>query len=108
MKPFILVSTTFENKADAERISKLLLERKLIACAQITGPITSLYRWKGATTSATEFSLSLKTTPSCAEVVKALLSREHPYDLPEIVVQEVDNSSNEYSQWVYGEVQQCR
>ncbi len=108
MKPIILVSTTFENKADAERIAGLLLDRKLVACAQISGPITSLYRWNGATTSATEFSLSLKTIPVCTEAVKALIGQEHPYDLPEIIVQEIHDSSNAYCQWVYGEVQQCQ
>jgi periplasmic divalent cation tolerance protein len=106
MKPIILVSTTLENKEDAERIAGLLLDQKLIACAQISGPITSLYRWEGVTASATEFALTLKTTPPCTETVKAMLRQEHPYDLPEIIVQEIDNSSNEYSKWVYGEVQQ--
>ncbi len=107
MKPIILVSTTLESKADAERIAGLLLDRKLIACAQISSPMTSLYRWKGATTSAIEFSLSLKTIPSCTEEVKVVLEKEHPYDLPEIIVQEINDSSNEYSQWIYGEVTSC-
>ncbi len=106
MKSIILITTTLENKEDAVRIAGLLLDRKLIACAQISGPITSLYRWEGVKTSATEFCLSLKTTPPCMEAVKALLCQEHPYDLPEIIVQEIHNSSNEYSRWVYGEVQQ--
>jgi periplasmic divalent cation tolerance protein len=105
MKPIILISTTFENSADAERIARLLLDRKLIACAQVTGPITSFYRWQGETTTAAEFSLRLKTTPSCTEDVTTLLSREHPYDLPEIIVQEIAHSSKEYSRWVHGEVQ---
>lgn len=108
MKPIILISTTLENKADAERIAALLLARKLIACAQISGPITSIYRWHEVVTNATEFALSLKTTPECTETVKALLIQEHPYDIPEIMVQEIDHSSNDYAQWVYGEVQQCR
>lgn len=105
MKLIVLVSTTFENKADAERIAGLLLDRKLIACAQVSGPITSLYRWEGATQSASEFVLSLKTTPPLIEKVKTLLRREHPYDLPEIIVQEI-HTSDEYSKWVYGEVRQ--
>ncbi len=105
MKTIVLISTAFENTADAERIAGLLLERKLIACAQISGPITSLYRWQGTQTSATEFSLSLKTTTQCSERVRTLLQDEHPYDLPEVIVQEIDNSSEEYAHWVYGEVQ---
>jgi periplasmic divalent cation tolerance protein len=107
MKPIILISTTLESKADAERIARLLLDRKLIACAQISGPMTSLYRWKGVTTSAIEYALNLKTIPSCTEKVKVLIRKEHPYDLPEIIIQEVSDSSNEYSQWIYGEVISC-
>lgn len=106
MKPIIFISTTLETKKDAERLAGLLLESKLIACAQISGPITSLYRWEGATTSATEFTLNVKTTPLCTEAIKALLHQEHPYDLPEIIVQEIFDSSEEYSSWVYGEVGQ--
>ncbi|GAB6191696.1 divalent-cation tolerance protein CutA [Desulfocastanea catecholica] len=108
MQPIILISTTLENKADAERIAVLFLARKLIACAQISGPITSIYRWQEVVTNGTEFALSLKTTPECTETVKALLIKEHPYDIPEIMVQEIDHSSHDYAQWVYGEVQQCR
>ncbi len=106
MKPIIIVSTTLENKEDADRLARLLLEENLIACAQISGPITSHYRWEGEVTSATEFTLSLKTTPQYTEKVKILLSQEHPFDLPEMIVQEIVNSSADYSQWVYGEVQQ--
>ena len=106
MKPIIIVSTTLETKEDADRLARLLLEVKLIACAQVSGPITSHYRWEGEVTSATEFTLSLKTTPQCTERVKLLLNQKHPYDLPELIIQEIVNSSDDYSQWVYGEVQQ--
>lgn len=106
MKKIIIISTTLEKSDDAERIAGLLLDCKLIACAQISGPITSLYRWKGVTTSATEFSLSLKTAGAHTAKVKKILHQEHPYELPEIIVQEIEHSSKEYSRWVYGEVQQ--
>jgi periplasmic divalent cation tolerance protein len=107
MKPIIIISTTLESKADAEDIARLLLDRKLIACAQISGPMTSLYRWKGVTTSAIEYALNIKTIPSCIDEVKMLIAKEHPYDLPEIIVQEITDSSNEYCQWIYGEVTSC-
>ncbi|MGB3221752.1 MAG: divalent-cation tolerance protein CutA [Desulforhopalus sp.] len=107
MKPIILISTTFESKADAERIAELLLDRKLIACAQISAPMTSLYRWKGVTTSAIEYALNLKTVPQCTEEIKVFIRKEHPYDLPEIIIQEIGDSSNEYSEWIYGEVIPC-
>lgn len=106
MKAIFLVSTTFENKEDAEQITDLLLKQNLIACAQITGPITSIYRWEGKTEKSTEFKLSLKTTVQLSEKVEELLEKEHPYDVPEIIGQIVDFTNNEYLEWVYSEVQQ--
>jgi len=106
MKSIFLICTTVENKEDAERLAGMLLDRKLIACAQISAPITSLYRWKGVTTSATEYTLSLKTAATCLDSVQALLREHHPYELPEIIIQEIVKGSDEYFQWVLGEVQQ--
>ena len=42
MKP-IAVVTTVASRADAERLARLLVERRLAACAQITA-IESVYR----------------------------------------------------------------
>jgi len=106
MKPIVLISTTVEKKEDAELLAGILLDRKLIACAQISAPITSLYRWKGVTTSATEYTLSLKTSATCMDSVQTLLKENHPYELPEIITQQIDKGSHEYLQWVLGEVEQ--
>lgn len=54
MKTLLLITTTFERKEDAERIAALLLERRLVACAQISPPITSIYRWHEEMATATE------------------------------------------------------
>jgi len=100
----IIVSTTFTKKEDAERIAGLLLDRKLIACAQISGPITSIYRWQEKVTSATEYTLSLKTTQHLFQTVQETLIQEHPYELPEILGQEIHHVSRAYHDWVCGEV----
>ena len=47
MEGFIQVTTTTEKREDADRIARTLVERRLAACVQIVGPITSVYRWKG-------------------------------------------------------------
>lgn len=103
MNPFVIISTTFENKSDGEKISRLLLGEKLIACAQLSSPITSYYRWEGEITASTEFTLTVKTTEPLCEKVKTRLKEIHPYELPEIVVQTVTESSVEYMQWVEDE-----
>ena len=104
MKTLILITTAVERKEDAERIAALLLERRLVACAQISTPITSVYRWRGEVTTASELVLSLKTLPQHYALIEEVLLQEHPYETPEIIAQEIPFVSNAYSDWVKQEV----
>ena len=54
MTELIVVETTVESRQDAEKIASELVEKRLAACVQIIGPITSIYRWKGQIEKATE------------------------------------------------------
>jgi len=47
MTDYIQVLTTAETKKDAQTIATDLVEKRLAACAQIIGPLTSTYWWKG-------------------------------------------------------------
>ncbi len=105
MGKLILISTTVSNKEDAERIAGLLLDRRLIACAHISGPITSVYPWQGKVNTAPEYTLSVKTTSQHWLTLEEVLRQEHPYELPEIVGQEISLVSEAYYDWVCGEVQ---
>jgi periplasmic divalent cation tolerance protein len=104
MKTLLLITTTVERKEDAERIASLLLEQKLIACAQISAPISSVYRWRGKVITATELVLSLKTMPHHYDLVEEVLLQEHPYETPEIIAQEIPFVGNAYMDWVKQEV----
>lgn len=96
----IVVSTTVENKADAERIAAILIERRLIACAQISSPLTSIYRWQGKIVTAEEYLLTMKTRKSLYETVAEVLRQEHPYQVPEVIGQEVARVDERYSDWI--------
>ena len=54
MRKIIQVITTTETKADAQAIARALVEKRLAACVQIIGPITSTYRWRGEIETAEE------------------------------------------------------
>jgi len=105
MKSITILSTTVEHRIDAERLATILLERKLIACAQISGPITSIYRWEGKINRAEEFTLNVKTTPAAGKTVLQVLRENHPYELPEIVGTETSLTDSLYLDWVHTEVQ---
>ena len=55
MSDYIQVVTTTERREDAERIARALVEERLAAWSQVTGPITSTYRWQGKIETAQEW-----------------------------------------------------
>jgi periplasmic divalent cation tolerance protein len=105
MKSIIIVSTTLESREEAEKLARLVVDDRLVACAQISGPITSFYRWQGKVESAAEFTLSMKTTIQRLPDLEARLIELHPYDVPEIISSGLDGVNGDYLDWVYGEVQ---
>ncbi len=106
MAIIVLLSTTTEKKEDAENIAKELLNKRLIACAQISGPVSSHYRWQGKLEHSEEFVLSVKTASHLFEQVKAAIAALHPYELPEVIGNSALETTEDYLQWVLGEVAQ--
>ena len=100
MHDVILITTTVENKSDAENIAKCLLEKDLMACAQISGPIQSIYRWEGNIVDGEEFILTIKSLKLIQQNVIEQITAMHPYEVPEIIVQTPDHVSPEYAAWV--------
>ena len=97
------VTTTLPTQAAAEELAAALVEKRLAACVQITGPILSVYRWQGDVNRDQEFSLCCKTTTSRLPQLIDYLRAHHPYDLPEIITC-VLQSTPEYYAWVVEQV----
>jgi periplasmic divalent cation tolerance protein len=95
-----MVLTTTPQRGDAERIAQVLVERGLVACAQISGPITSIYRWEGALETAQEWRCLAKTDRTKYEAVEQNVRRLHPYDVPEIVATPIVAGSQAYLDWL--------
>ncbi len=49
------VTTTVDAREVADRLAAQMVEERLAACAQVQGPIASVYRWQGAVERATEW-----------------------------------------------------
>ena len=58
----LVIATTNDDRDELDRIAKTLIERKLAACCQISGPLTSHYCWEGKLESSMEFTCTIKTT----------------------------------------------
>jgi len=104
MNDFILIYITNPNKAEARKIAKHLLGKKLIACANIYNNVNSLYNWKGKIADETEVVLITKTLDKNFEKIKTEVEKIHSYTIPCITKIPV-SSNKKYFDWVKGEVE---
>jgi periplasmic divalent cation tolerance protein len=96
----IAVVTTTAEKADADQLAQAVLERRLAACVQISGPIESRYWWNNRIETAQEWLVTMKTRRDLYKPLEKLLLEQHPYDQPEIVATAIAEVSAGYLKWL--------
>lgn len=95
---FIFTYITNPTLEEAEKIARYLLQKKLIACANIF-PVSTLYWEKNKIVQEEEFVLIAKTKEENFEGIKKEIENIHPYTTPCIV--KIPVSSNEkYYKWI--------
>lgn len=104
MKSYIQISTTTETKDQAQKIARYLVEKKLAACVQISGPIESTYRWKEKVETANEYLCLIKTRTTLFKKVESAIKKLHPYETPEIIAAPIIKGSREYLNWLDKEI----
>ncbi len=89
---------------DADGVARTLIDERFCACVNLT-PIRSVYRWEGAVHVDREVTMLIKVSEEGVEALTGRLGELHPYDLPEILVLDVDveRSLQAYVQWVRDE-----
>ncbi len=98
------ITTTFDNRADGEKMATMLLEKRLVACAQISGPVSSSYWWRGEIVSSPEYLLVMKSVDSLYQDLEQVIRETHPYETPEIVATVITHLSDDYRQWLEKEL----
>lgn len=96
----IQVVTTLDTEQDAQKLGAKLVEQRLAACAQISGPIQSIYPWQGEICNDPEWRLTLKSRQSLYKKLERTLKDLHPYDEPQIVALPIVEVSSGYRDWL--------
>ncbi|MGW2559898.1 divalent-cation tolerance protein CutA [Streptomyces sp. NPDC001514] len=99
----LAVLTTTDSAAKAEELARGAVEARLAACAQITAPVTSVYRWQNAIETSEEWQILFKTTEACYDALEAHLRAHHDYETPEIIATPVVRGSAAYLEWIEAE-----
>ena len=102
MKP-LLVLTNLPDRAAAERLAGMLIEKRVAACVNILAPCRSVYRWKGAVQHDEEHPMLIKSTTEAYPALEASIRAAHPYELPEIIAVTVERGLPAYLDWVAAE-----
>ena len=97
---YLMAMTTTDARSDAERLARDLVERRLAACVQVLGPISSTYRWQGTIETAQEWLCLIKTTGARFDALAAHIETNHGYETPELTAVPIDHGSTSYLSWV--------
>ena len=100
MTEMLVVFTTYANENDAARVSRVLVEERLIACANLLTGARSLYRWEGTVADEREVVVLMKTRKQDWAALLSRLHDLHPYDTPECVAVRVAAGAPKYMAWL--------
>ena len=90
---------------EAVSIGRALVDARVAACANILGPLTSIYRWKGAIQEDQEVGLIVKTREELVDAATAMVNRLHSYDCPCVVTMPIIAGNLEFLDWITSETQ---
>lgn len=105
MTELIEVTTTCASRDAARLLARQLVEERLAACVQVSGPIESVYRWQGEIKSDQEWVCTIKTLTQSMDRLIEFISAHHDYDVPQILIHPILVSSVPYEEWVRAEAE---
>lgn len=99
-----MIITTVSSETEAKKISKFLLDERLVACVNIIPNITSIYRWNDEIQEEKELLMLFKTKIELEEKVIAKIKQLHSYDVPAIyAIKSTEKIFESYYQWIKDE-----
>jgi len=104
--PHIVVLMTTATREEAEKIARNLLNQKLIACANIVGPVSSLFWWKEKISQENEFLVLMKTSAELFDKLVATIKQMHSYEVPEIIAIPIAKGEQTYLEWLSSSLRQ--
>ena len=102
MKVCVLMLTC-ANQKEADRITKSLLEKKLIVCVKAM-PIFSSFLWKGKIESADEILLLMDSVEENFEKINKEVRKLHSYETFVLTSLAVNQTTQEVKDWIKTEL----
>lgn len=105
----ILILTTIAGEVHAAEFARGIVTARLAACVSVLPKVTSRYFWENdILTEDEEVILLLKTHRDKLPALEKFFDDEHPYEVPEFLVFNADNVSDQYADWMRQELHMDR
>jgi periplasmic divalent cation tolerance protein len=92
----IVVLVTGGGVRECRRIARHLLDKHLIACANILPLVRSLYHWKGKIADEKECLMLLKSNRDLFPVLRTEVEKLHSYSVPEVIALPIIDGTPNY------------
>lgn len=96
---FIQIQWSCGNIEEARRVSRFLVQERLVACANITPWMESVYMWDNRLETDQECKVIFKTRKDNWEKVKQTILDNCTYEVPEILWFPIGGGHEEYLSW---------
>ncbi len=100
MTEFIQIITTVDDESKAKEIQNILVQKRVAACAQVFGPISSCFWWEEKIEKAKEWICVAKLRSEDYKRAESLIKENHPYDVPEIIAIQISSGNIDYLNWI--------
>jgi len=97
---YIIILVTAKDVEEGRKIMRALLEKKLIACANMTQGVESMFWWEGKLDSASEVLLVMKSRKVLFNQIIKAIKAVHSYSVPEILALPILFGEKNYLNWL--------
>jgi periplasmic divalent cation tolerance protein len=91
---------TCSSRAEARKLARVVLAKKLAACVNILDGAESHYWWQGKLERSKECFLLIKTTQAQTGAVTRAIKAAHSYEVPEVIFLPIVRGERNYLNWI--------
>ena len=103
-KKYIIVQTHTNKDEISREISRVLIEKKLVACVNVYPAASSIFRYNKTIVEENEYLLQAKTTSDKFLDIKTVIEQLHNYETPEIISIAILDGNADYLTWINNEI----
>ena len=100
MKGIKFFYITCPKKQEANKIARLLVKKKLVACANIINNVDSVFTWKDKVLKTKEILIVGKTMNKNVQKIIKSVKKLHSYEVPCIIFFDIKNGNTDFLKWI--------